>query len=62
MKYEVRAMVGSNGMGTIIEEVIIGTEEEAMNRVIEINKEYGGFYSWQFYEDGIKVFDSTWNA
>lgn len=62
MKYEVRAMVGSNGMGTIIEEVIIGTEEEAMNRVREINKEYGGFYSWQFYEDGIKVFDSTWNA
>ena len=62
MKYEIRAMVGSNGMGTIIEEVIIGTEEEAMNRVREINKEYGGFYSWQFYEDGIKVFDSTWNA
>ena len=62
MKYEVRAMVGSNGMGTIIEEVIIGTEEEAMNRVREINKEYGGFYSWQFYEDGIKVFDSTWSA
>lgn len=62
MKYEVRAMVGSNGMGTIIEETIIGTEEEAMNRVREINKEYGGFYSWQFYENGIKVFDSTWNA
>lgn len=62
MKYEIRALVGTNGCGTIIEEEIIGTEEEAMNRVREINKEYGGFYSWQFYEDGIKVFDSKWNA
>lgn len=61
-QFEIRALVGRNGMGTIISEVINGTEEDAMNRLREINKAYGGFYSWQLYEDGIKVFDSNWKG
>ena len=61
-EYRIIALVGNNGLGTIVDETVNGTEEQAMNRAREINKEYGGFYSWQFYEDGIKVFDSNWKA
>lgn len=32
MKYEFRALVGTNGCGTIIEETIYGTEEEAAEK------------------------------
>ena len=59
-KYEFRALVGTNGCGTIIEETINGTEEQAMERIREINKEYGGFYNWSLIENGIMIFNSNW--
>lgn len=61
-QFEIRALVGKNGMGTIIEERINGTDEDCNAKIVELRKEYGGFYSCQIYEDNIKIFDSTWNA
>ena len=58
-QFEIRALVGKNGMGTIIEERRNGTDEDCNAKIVELRKEYGGFYSCQIYEDNIKIFDST---
>ena len=60
MKFEIRALVGTHGCGTIVKETINGTEEQAMQRVREINKEYGGFYWWTLSQDGLMIFNSNW--
>lgn len=52
----------NNGMGTIISERVYGTDEDCNVKIVELRKEYGGFYSCQVYEDGIKIYDSAWNA
>lgn len=61
-QFEIRALVGKNGMGTIISERVYGTDEDCNAKIVELRKEYSGFYNCRVYEDGIKIYDSAWNV
>lgn len=61
-KYEIIATVGSKGCGTTLHEVVIGSKNDMLDRLQEISTEYGGFSSLSVFENGIKFYDSSWNA
>lgn len=39
-QFEIRALVGKNGMGTIISERVYGTDEDCNAKIVELRKEY----------------------